>query len=172
MGLEIKILGALEVGGEGGPVDVRAPKQRELLAMLAMHHGEVVSRDRLVDALWGDSPPGSATKAVQVHVAQLRKAGVGIETRSPGYALTLEAGALDAELFESLAGNGTEALDAGDPERAAAGLRKALALWRGPPFADLAYAEFAQGEIARLGDLRLVALEARIGADLALGRHA
>src|SRR3954452_10923271 len=102
MGVELRILGALEVSANGHEVPVRAAKQRELLGILVLHPGEVVSRDRLVDALWGERPPETATKALQVHVSQLRKSGVPIETRTPGYALRLGEGALDAARFERL----------------------------------------------------------------------
>src|SRR4051794_8981194 len=170
MGVELRILGALEVSANGHEVPVRAAKQRELLGILLLHPGEVVSRDHLVDALWGERPPETATKALQVHVSQLRKAQLAIETRSPGYALRVEPDALDAARFERLARDGAAALAAGEAERASALLSEGLALWRGPPLADLAYASFAQPEIARLEELRLDALEERVEADLALGR--
>src|SRR4051794_15565654 len=170
MGVELRILGALEVSANGHEVPVRAAKQRELLGILLLHPGEVVSRDRLVDALWGERPPETATKALQVHISQLRKASVAIETRAPGYLLRVEDDALDAARFERLAREGAGALAAGEAERASALLAEGLALWRGPPLADLAYASFAQPEIARLEELRLAALEDRVEADLALGR--
>src|SRR4051794_11981562 len=170
MGVELRILGALEVSANGHEVPVRAAKQRELLGILLLHPGEVVSRDRLVDALWGERPPETATKALQVHISQLRKASVAIETRAPGYLLRVEDEAVDAARFERLARDGAAALAAGEPERASALLSEGLALWRGPPLADLAYASFAQPEIARLEELRLDALEERVEADLALGR--
>src|SRR4051794_9574649 len=170
MGVELRILGALEVSANGHEVPVRAAKQRELLGVLLLHQGEVVSRDRLVDALWGERPPETATKALQVHVSQLRKARLTIETRAPGYLLRLDGDALDAARFERLAREGAAALAGGDPERASALLGEGLDLFRGPPLADLAYASFAQPEIARLEELRLAALEDRVEADLALGR--
>ena len=170
MKLEVRILGVLEVRADGRDLKLRSAKQRELLAVLLLHQGQVVSRDRLVDALWGEAPPDTATKALQVHVSQLRKAQVGVETQAPGYLLRLDGDAVDSKRFERLAREGAAALAGGEAERAADLLREALALWRGPPLADFGSAEFAQPEIARLEELRVSAVENRIEADLALGR--
>lgn len=133
-----------------------------------------MSTDRLVDGLWGGSPPPTALKSLQVYVSQLRKVlGDGVlETRGRGYVLSIEADQLDAERFEGLLETGRALLSAGDARGAAAALHEALALWRGPPLADFTYEPFAQAEIARLEELRLAALEARTEAGLALGRHA
>jgi DNA-binding SARP family transcriptional activator len=158
--MEFRILGPLEVVEDGQVLDVGGAKQRALLAVLLLHANEVVSTDRLIDALWEDSPPDRAQKALQVYVSGLRKL-VGqkrIETRSPGYGLRVEADELDVQRCRRLIEEGRP----GD----------ALALWRGPPLAEFAYSRFAQPEIARLEELRLVALEDRIDADLAVGRHA
>jgi DNA-binding SARP family transcriptional activator len=145
-----------------------------VLAILLLHRGEVVSADRIVDELWGERPPGRATKTVQVYVSRLRKAlGDGVlVTRGGGYVLELNGESVDADRFSRLAGQGRRALDDGDPEGAREKLTAALDLWRGPPLADLAYEPFAQNEVARLEELRLVAVENRADADLALGRHA
>jgi YVTN family beta-propeller protein len=171
--LEFRILGALEVVDDDRPLTLGAPKQRAVLAVLLLHRGEVVSIDRLVDELWGQHPPSSATKAVQVYVSNLRKAlGNGLlVTRGRGYALEAEGGQLDADQFQARATEGSDALAEGDAQLASARLREALALWRGPALADFAYEPFAQGEAARLEEERLAALEDRIDADLALGRH-
>ena len=161
--MEFQILGPLEVRRDGEPIALGGAKQRALLGLLLLHRNEAISSDRLIDALWQGSPPETAGKALQVYVSQLRKA-LGpsrIVTRPPGYALLLEPGELDLERFEALRSGGD-----------AEGLREALALWHGPPLADLAYAAFAQAEIGRLEELRLTALEQRFEADLALGRHA
>ena len=158
--MDFRILGPLEVAENGRALDLGGPKQRALLAMLLLHAGEVVSTDRLIDALWEDDPPETAPKALQVYVSQLRKT-LGrerLETRLPGYRLRLEGDELDAWRFREL-------LDA-------ARLDEALALWRGPPLADVAASRFAQAEIARLDELRLTALEARFERELALGGHA
>jgi len=139
---------------------------------LLLNANEVVSSDRLLEALWGEHPPDSGAKALQVRVSQLRKAlgpaGSLVLTRAPGYLLALEGEQLDLSRFERLVAEGEEA----DPPLAAVRLREALALWRGPALADLAFESFAQPAIARLEELRLVTLEKRIDADLALDRHA
>ena len=170
--MEFRILGPLEVANGDGLLPLAGAKQRALLAILLLSANETVSSDRLIDELWGGQSPESARAALQVRVSQLRKAlgaaGASILTRPPGYVLRLEREQLDLYRFERLVGEA----DAAEPAAAAAKLREALALWRGPPLADLAYESFAQPAIRRLGELRLAALEKRIDADLALGRHA
>jgi YVTN family beta-propeller protein len=172
--LEFQILGPLEVSQEGSPIPLGGPKQRAVLAVLLLHRGEVVSADRLVDQLWGQSAPPTAVKSLQVYVSQLRKAlGDGmLETHGRGYLLQVEAKQVDVEQFLGLLERGREQLAAGDARGAAATLRTALALWRGPPLAEFAYESFARSEIARLEEFRLAALEERIEADLRLGRQA
>ena len=172
--VEFWILGPLEVVEHDGPLVLGGPKQRALLAILLLHRGEVVSTDRLSDELWGERPPASAAKTVQAYVSNLRRAlGDGLlVTRGHGYVLQAERGQLDLDRFEALVAEGRAALGEGDAQGASERLREALALWRGPPLADLAYEPFAQAEVARLEEERLAALEDRIDADLALGRHA
>ncbi len=139
-----------------------------------MRAGEVVSTDRLIDGLWGGRPPASAGKVLQNAVSQLRRS-LGddlIVTRAPGYALHVEPEAIDAHRFEALLEEGRSRLAAGEAAGAAVTLRDALALWRGPALDEFAYEPFAEAEAARLEELRLRALEERIDADLALGRHA
>lgn len=169
------MLGPLEARRDGRPVALGGTRQRALLAVLLLHAGEVVSVDRLVDELWGDSPPATAAHTVQVFVSRLRKAlgerGSVLVTAAPGYVARLEPGELDLGRFERLVARSRAALEAGDAEAAAAGLRDALALWRGPALADFAYEAFAQPAIARLEELRISAIADRIEADLALGRH-
>jgi len=169
--LEFRILGPLEVLVDGERLPPLGPKQRSLLAMLLLHANEVVSSDRLIDELWPDESE-SGTAALQASVSRLRKAlgaGAGmLETNAPGYVLRLAPGQLDLHVFERLV---EEAVHA-DPGTAAAKLREALALWRGPPLADFAYDTFAQAAIGRLEELRLLALERRIAADLTQGRDA
>jgi DNA-binding SARP family transcriptional activator/streptogramin lyase len=157
-------------------VDVGGGKQRAVLALLLLHANEVVPSDRLIDELWPEAPPPTAAKIVQVHVSRLRKAldgaGEGILlTKGRGYLLRVEPGELDRNRFRDLLDMGRAALAAGRLERADEALRAALALWRGPPLAEFAYDRFAQHEIAELEELRVGALEERIDADLALGRH-
>ena len=172
--VEIRILGPLEVVEDGRPVVVAAPKVRALLAVLLLHRGEVVSTDRLIDALWGERASPTAAKTVQVYVSNLRKAlGDGlVVTEGHGYVLRAEPGQLDVDRFEALVAQGRGALEQGDALTAAAVLREALGVWRGPALADFAYEPFAQSEIARLEEGRLAALEDRIDADLALGEDA
>jgi len=174
--MDIRILGPLEVWVDGRQLELGGGRQRALFALLALHANEVVSSERLIDELWSGDPPATAQKALQNLVSQLRATiGSAIDgvlvTQSPGYLLELEADALDARRFERLAAEARQALD-DDPARAAERLREALALWRGEPLVDFAYEPFAQAEIARLEELRLVAVEDRIDADLSLGRHA
>ena len=167
--MEFRILGPLEVLAEDRPVALGGAKQRALLAVLLLHANEVVSRDRLIDELWGASPPDTARTALQVYVSQLRKA-LGrdlILTQPPGYLIRVSDGELDFHRFERLVATArTE-----EPAQAALLLREGLALWRGAPLAEL-IDSFATGERARLEEQRLTVLEQRIQADLALGRHA
>jgi DNA-binding SARP family transcriptional activator/DNA-binding beta-propeller fold protein YncE len=167
--MEYRILGPLEVSDDGRAVAIGGSKPRALLAILLLHANEVVSRERLIDELWGASPPETATAALQVHVSQLRKAlgRDAIATRSPGYLIHVEEGQLDLDSFERL----IDAARTKDSAAAAETLRDALALWRGPPLADVDDA-VARPERGRLEEQRLSVLEQRIGADLALGRHA
>lgn len=174
--MDFRILGPLEVLDEERVLDMGGGKQRSVLALLLLRANEVVSSDQLIDELWPDQQPRSAAKIVQVHVSRLRKAldgaGEGILlTRGHGYLLRVEPGQLDLDRFRRLLDAGREALAAGDPDTAAETLRNALALWRGPPLAEFTYDSFAQEEIARLEELHLAALEERLEADLALGRH-
>jgi DNA-binding SARP family transcriptional activator len=171
--LEFHVLGPVEVVADGGPVPLPAAKPRALLAILLLDRNRVVSVGRLIDDLWGEEPPETATKALQGYVSQLRKA-LGADrllTKSPGYSLLVEEGELDLDRFERLARKGRELLAAGDSKAAAKRLAEALELWRGTPFAEFSE-PFARDAGARLEDARLAALEERIEADLALGRHA
>jgi DNA-binding SARP family transcriptional activator len=170
--MDFRILGPLEVIGDGRPLSIGGVSQRALLALLLLHANEVVSSDRLMDELWTGEPPASGVTALQVRISQLRKAlgaeAERIETKPPGYRLRIRPEELDLARFSRL----LEQADHADPASAAEQLREALALWRGPPLADLAYESFAQAAIGRIEELRLAALERRIDADLALGRHA
>jgi predicted ATPase/DNA-binding SARP family transcriptional activator len=173
-GLEFGILGPLAVAHpKQGPIEITAGKPRALLACLLLNANEVVSADRLVDALWGERPPASASKLLQVYVSQLRRAvGSGaLATRSPGYVLRADPDQLDADRFERLHAEGRAALAAGNAALAASRLRRALELWRGPALADVAYADFAASEAGRLEELRIDCLEERLAAELDLGRQ-
>jgi YVTN family beta-propeller protein len=172
--LEFRVLGPFEVAHAGRRVALGGTRQRALLAVLLVHRNQLVGPDRLIDELWGERPPATALKTVQVYVSRLRKAlGDGaLLTRAGGYILAVEPEQVDADRFAALTAEGRRALRSGDPRVAAERLGAALALWRGPPLADLAYERFAQAEIARLEEARLGAVEDRIEAELALGRHA
>jgi DNA-binding SARP family transcriptional activator len=175
--VEFRILGPLEVLDDGRPVALPGGRGRALLALLILHAGEVVSADRLIDELWGESPPPTATTALQGLVSTLRKrlaparaggeAGAVLRTVPPGYVLATDPTGVDANLFRRLV---EEASGAAAAERAAR-LRRALSLWRGPALAEFTYQPFAQREITTLEELRLAAVEERVEADLTLGRH-
>ena len=188
--IDYRILGSFEVWVGGRLVGLGGEKPRALLAILLLHHDEVVSADRLIDDLWGESPPESALRTVQAYVSRLRRAlgpnGAGASaseepesalaangrvllTRGRGYLLEVAPGELDLERFRDLAERGRDALAAGRPAEAASALTEALAMWRGPPLAEFAYEPFAQGVIAELEELHLAAVEDRVEADLALG---
>jgi WD40 repeat protein/DNA-binding SARP family transcriptional activator len=172
--VEFRILGPLEVRSDSGAVALRGIKLRAVLAVLLLHPNESVHAERLALALWGEDAPASATKTVQVYVSRLRKAlgdADALATTPAGYCLRVRADELDAERFARLVEDGHRALDAGQAEHAGVVLREALALWRGPPLAELAFEPFARADIARLQEQRLAALEARVDADLAVGRH-
>jgi DNA-binding SARP family transcriptional activator/RecA/RadA recombinase len=173
--MEFRVLGPLEVAGASGAVTPGGRKLRALLAQLLLNANEPVSAERLAIALWGEDAPPSSVKTIHVHVSRLRKAlgdpGV-IATTPAGYVLHVGPGELDAQEFDRLVAEGRALLADGHPDRAAARLREALRLCRGPPLPEFASEPFAQPEIARLEDERLDALEARVDADLRCGRHA
>ncbi len=147
------------------------PKQRALLAMLLLRRGEVVPGAQLIEALWGEEPPDTAQTALHGHVSTLRKLlGTDrIRTRPPGYLLQVSPDEVDVARFESLVARGARARRSRASGRPACAMRSSL--WRGEPLAELRGEAFAEREIARLEELRLAALEDRIDADLALGRH-
>ena len=178
VGVEFGILGPVRVVHDGTLPSLAGTRERAVLALLLLSPNQIVSSDRLIDGLWNDRPPDGATKALQVYVSRLRKA-LGqasldgrLLTRSPGYLLRVGSGELDAARFDTIVARAREEAAGGDHHRAAATLRTALALWRGPALADIADAPFARNEAARLEEARLAALEERIDADLACGHHA
>ena len=164
--MELRLLGPVEASAGGRPVPLGAAKQRAVLVMLALRANRPVPADELVEGLWEEPLPASAPKMVQQYVSQLRRAlpdgdgdsdGARIVTRGRTYELQIAPDAVDAVRFEQL-------VDGGRP-------REALALWRGPPLADLEEEPFASAEIRRLEELRLTALEQAVDLDLADGRH-
>jgi predicted ATPase/DNA-binding SARP family transcriptional activator len=171
--LEFRLLGALEVGADGAGVPLGSGKQRALLAYLLLHRNKAVTRDALVDALWGDEPPASAAHAVDVYVSRLRKAlaangGEGLlETHRGAFLLAVPDEAVDVGRFERLL---AEARGATNPADRLAAADAAVALWRGPAFADVLAEPFARPESERLEEERLVASEERFEALLGSGR--
>jgi DNA-binding SARP family transcriptional activator len=167
--LEFRILGPFEVSDETELIALGGPRQRGLLAILVLEAGRVVPTDRLIDLLWGEEAPKTATASLQNSIARLRRA-LGsdvLETRAPGYVLNVAPSQLDARVFEQVLVDARRL----PPEERRDRLQTALALWRGPALAEFAFDDFAQAEIRRLDELRLAAQEERIEADLALGRH-
>ena len=173
--MQFAILGPLEVSVAGRTVALGGVKPRALLTLLVLNANQPVSAERLALALWGDDAPSRAVNTVQVYVSRLRKAlgdPEALTTTPTGYRLRVSPGSLDAERFEQRVADGRGALAAGRCEEAAAVLHEALELWRGSPLAEVASLPFAQTEITRLEEQRLGALELRVEADLAAGRHA
>jgi predicted ATPase/DNA-binding SARP family transcriptional activator len=173
MAAQFRILGPVEAIVEGERASLGAPKQRALFALLLVNRGRVVAAERLIDGLWGESPPASAAQSLQVYVHGLRRAlgGERIETAGRGYRAAVGEDELDLDHFERALTRGRAALDAGRPDDAADELREALALWRGPALADVPDEARRAGEAERLEELRLTALELRYDAELASGRH-
>jgi class 3 adenylate cyclase/DNA-binding SARP family transcriptional activator/tetratricopeptide (TPR) repeat protein len=174
--VELDLLGPLQVRSNGSAVAVGGSRERAVLTRLVLSANQVVPLETLADDLWAGHPPEGAAQALWVYVSRLRKAlrkhgGEGmLVTRAPGYALEIDLTALDSTRFETLVAE-ARAHGCADPEGAARRYREALALWRGPALADVADLPFAQGEAGRLEEARLAALEERIDADLACGRH-
>jgi DNA-binding SARP family transcriptional activator len=167
--LEFRLLGPLEASDETGELLLGGQKHRAVLALLLLDANRVVSTDRLIDALWGESPPRTAATSLQNFVSQLRKT-LGpetVETRPPGYVLRATAEQIDLARFQRMVENARS----DDPHKRAADLREALSLWRGPPLADFRFDAWAKTEIARLDELRLATIEERIAAELEAGRH-
>jgi YVTN family beta-propeller protein len=180
--LELLLLGPIAAKRDGHEIAIAGARQRALLAVLAASAGEVVASDRLIDELWGDEPPDTASTALHGLVSQLRKTlepdrspGAGptvILTRAPGYVLNAEPDMLDVERFERLAAEGRSLLERGDCGAASDRLRQALELWRGAALAGAHETPSTRAETLRLEELKLEAIEDRVDADVALGRHA
>jgi predicted ATPase/DNA-binding SARP family transcriptional activator len=171
--MQVRLFGELEAVADGVPVPVRGAKQRALLALLALQRGRPVSADRLIDVLWGDGQAANPANALQAHIGQLRRAfgAAAILTSEAGYALTVGPDDVDIVRFGQLVAEGRRLAGDGEAALASAALGEALGLRRGEPLAEFAGAGFADAERAHLDELTLVAVEARAGADLMLGRH-
>ena len=170
--IELRLLGPVEALVDGRPAQLSL-RPRAVLAVLMLHAGEVVPATRLIDAVWDGRPPETAANVLQGYVSQLRKTlgRDAVDTRDPGYVLRVERDAIDLHRFERLASDGARALEDGRAAEAAVLLGEGLALWRGDALADVADGDVLRPAAMRLDELRLVALERRIEADLACGRH-
>ena len=161
--MKILLLGPVEVRSDGDEVALGGPKERALFALMALRPGVAVSADELIDGLWGEAPPATALKLVQLYVSHVRKAlaAVGerdvIVTHGRGYELRVGREQVDVGRFERLLAQGAA--------------REALALWRGRPLADIDGEPFAVGQVRRLEEMHTVALELAIDQDLQAGRH-
>jgi DNA-binding NarL/FixJ family response regulator/DNA-binding SARP family transcriptional activator len=174
--VEFRILGPLEVLEDGSPLPLGRLKERTVLAVLLLHANEFVSRERLIDELWGIAPPATARKAVNVYISKLRKTlgGSGhdrITTADGGYRLLVDPGLLDVDRMRNLVATAREHMANGRSDAASGLLQEALAVWRGPTLAGLTLESSARDEVAQLDELRLTALMDRIDCDLALGRQ-
>jgi DNA-binding SARP family transcriptional activator len=176
--MRFRLLGPLEIqAAEDDWRGIGAPKWRSVLAALLIKAGQIVPADVLINEVWPDTPPAKAGNLISIYVLRLRRLlgdtdSTILVTRAPGYLLRLRPGDTDAQVFEALVREGRRAYTAGDPERAAAQLAEALALWHGSPLADVPPTTMVETEAERLADLRLDAAELRITAELACGSHA
>jgi DNA-binding SARP family transcriptional activator len=176
-----RVLGPIEAWWDGERLPLGGPRQVTLLAVLLLHANRAVARDELVEVLWGSGSGSGSSNRLQVVIARMRKALEPLEhdggdpvlqTVGGGYMLSVAPGELDSDLFAAQVQEGQRLIAAGALERGVPVLREAEALWRGPALADVAYQGFVQAEVRRLDELRLAAIEARLDAELALGRHA
>ncbi|MGH3288253.1 MAG: BTAD domain-containing putative transcriptional regulator, partial [Streptosporangiaceae bacterium] len=176
--MRFRLLGPLEIrAGEDDWRGIGAPKWRSVLAALLINAGQIVPADVLINEVWGETQPAKAGNLISIYVLRLRRLlgdtdSTVLVTRAPGYQLRLGPGDTDAQLFEDLVRQGRRAYAAGDPERTAAQLAEALALWHGSPLADVPPTPLIETEAERLADLRLDCAELRITAELACGSHA
>jgi DNA-binding SARP family transcriptional activator len=169
----VQLLGPLELVVDRRPVDIGSPRQRVVLAMLALNANRVTTVDQLIDAVWDDAPPASARSQIQICVSALRKLmspEFTITTRPPGYLLEIDRAGLDSELFTRKVAAAKQLADDGELSQAADALRAALALWRGPALAGVD-SDVVQRDAARLQERKLLAEEERLRIELALGRH-
>ena len=175
--MRFRLLGPLEIRAGEDWRGIGAPKWRSVLATLLIHPGQIVSADTLINEVWGDGPPARAANLISIYVLRLRRLMDDedsrlLVTRAPGYQLLLTRSDTDALVFEAMVRDGRRAFAAGDPQGAASQLTEALALWHGPPLADVPPTPLVEAEAERLNELRLGAIELRITAELACGGHA
>jgi DNA-binding SARP family transcriptional activator len=172
-----RLLGALEIRVDEQWREINAPKWRSVLAALLINAGQVVSVNALIDEVWGDAVPAKASNLISIYVLRLRRllgeqGGARLVTRSPGYQLHAGPSDTDVGIFEAMFRDGRDTLARGQPDRAAAQLAEALAMWRGSPLSDVPRTALVEAEVERLSELRLSASELRITAELACGEHA
>ena len=173
--IEFRLLGPIEAARNGGNLPLGGPRQRALLALLLLEPGARVSADRLVEELWRSEPPPGAAGTLRSYVSRLRRtigSDAPVTASGSGYAIHVTPDRIDAVRFQQLIDEGRAALSRGAVARAAERLGEALELWRGSPFGDLADQGMLRAEAARLEELRILALEERLDAELALGRDA
>lgn len=172
---EVRLLGPVQVVRSGREIGLGGPRPRAVLALLVLEAGQVVPAGRLAEEVWRDSPPPGAAKTLRSYISRLRallNPDATLAARGGGYMLSVDPLMVDAVQFERLVGAGQAVLSAGEAAAAAGRFRQALELWRGPALADVCEVEPLAREAARLEELRLAAVEGRIEADIALGRHA
>ena len=176
--MQFRLLGAIEFGWDGIPLPLGGPRQRAVLADLALHAGRPVPAVQLIDDLWGERPPGTAKSTLESYVSRLRRvlhaSGLGdalVVTRPAGYMLDAAPECIDVWQFRDLAARGTAAAERADPAATVALLAPALELWRGPALADIRAAPFAVLAGQRLDQERLTAVETLVDARLRLGDH-
>ena len=180
MPLDFRMLGPLEVYRDGYSLPLGGAKQKSVLAILVVHVGQLVSVDTLVDCLWDDAPPNAATNVVQTYVSRLRRvlsttrtaAADVLKSRSGGYVLDVSRESVDLFRLEDAVDEARKCLRDGAAMEARTALSEALSMFTGTPLAEFRYDRWAQGELERIEELRVGALETRIDADLALGEHA
>ncbi len=175
--MRFRLLGPLEIRAGEDWRGIGAPKWRSVLATLLIHPGQIVSADTLINEVWGDAPPARAANLISIYVLRLRRLMADedsrlLVTRAPGYQLVLTPSDTDALVFEAMVRDGRRAFAAGDPAGAARQLTEALALWHGPPLADVPPTPLVEAEAERLSELHLGAIELRITAEVAGGDHA
>lgn len=172
--MDYRILGPLEAYDGDRPLSLGGGRQRAVLALLLLHGNEALTRDVIIDRLWGESPPPTAAKVLQNCISALRKelpdGAERLRTVGTSYALQLDPDELDRDRFEHAVAKARAAAATGDHAQAADELREALTMWRGAPLSEFAYERFAEEEIVRLAELHVAAVEDRIDADLACGR--
>ena len=182
--MDVKVLGPLEAHENGRSITPTAGKPRQVLALLALQAGHVMTVSALIEELWGMQPPRSALTTLQTYILQLRRrieSALGesrpggakeiLKTRYGGYMLNVSPDSVDVCTYERLAAAGNRAIELGDHQNAARLLHSALDVWRGPVLVDVQIGMVLGAEVARLEESRLGVLEARIDADLHLGRH-